>query len=872
MRSYWQWVVLGVTIILVGCGSSQIDPSADDSAEVKTRLGDSIETSMAEYLAKPRSELATLSTEEAKRVVVQDQRNRDGQLITGLVATSRVQLTPVLREARYSEAAGFSLPPYLAEGDSDPDLAMHLARYGDVDAGLKLLARDDTENQERLLALRGKQNYPLEWTRLLALRQQNAVLRLAGGDADAATELVVMHRQLRELLDPKVIQGPLGSALLSGGRNALEQAATSWRTAGRVALADDVTAALKDWGEVPTPTLAVQLGTPRNEVIRLLRSPGQGRAIVALSTPRAFDLFELPFPTESCQGVIASFDPEDRLVDILLTYKRGIAVNYPEPRVLARALEDRGVAGQDGKSGGLLRKTYKIGSVSCEVWVIAGSNFLGGLVRLGDGRPTTFSPTLTRDFGAVSLDRSFEQNRVRLAPDRSGAVVQTTHFERLAQVAGPLRSPLNLAEVRRAGDEDMTARLMLRCSAEVGEIAPFVLAPRLWAEGGPPRIGTADEKAGGGLTFTWEDFRTRHVLRLPYANDQGPEFVAEDLGTVDPKKRLAAVQATDRQERKARLTAGKPLERLPRFLENENLMLGLTRAEILAALADGMQVLKQNLPGGALSVTFTGDAPPNVPFLVRQMFVRFDADGRATELRARYADAGGGATWIQSVVGVLKRQGGAPAEMPSPWTKVWADLPARKPAAVLYRWQDDIVVMTCQRDAWGVEVTLRERNFDDELFALPPLEYLTRGPLGELALGDSREDLMKAGGDKAHRLPDGGLVVSPRGAGPYDELHVWTENDRIVRMTARHKTEVPAKAKPAQLAELLVTAWARDVRTLSWPLRQDTMSDGSLQSVGWHDERTRVRLFWQEGENSQPRIFTEWKELMPQDKPGADGP
>jgi hypothetical protein len=869
MRSFWQFVVFGLTIALVGCGSSQLDPSTGDSPDANTRLGDSIDVSMAELLGKPRNELAALSADYSQRVVIQDQRYREGQLKAGLVATSHAQVTPILREARYSEAAGFSLPPYLPEGESDPDLALHLARFGDVDAGLKLLPRDDTETKERLLALRGKQNYPLEWTRLVAIRQQNAVLRLAGGDAEAATELVVIHRQLRELLDPKVMNAPLGSALLGGGRNALEQAAVAWKIAGRVALAEDVTEALNHWGDVPAPALAVPFGAARNDVSRLLRSPGQGRAIPAQSVTRSFDLLELPFPTDSCQGVIACFNVENTLAEVLVTYKRGIAVNYPEPRDLAQVLEDRGVPGQEGKVGGMLRKNYKMGPVGCEVYVVARSNFLGGLIRISDSRPPTVTPILARDFGVLSLDRSFEQNRVRLAPDRAGAVVQSGQAERLAQVVGPIRaSSLILAEAQRAGEDDVTERIMLRCSPEVGESAPFQLALRLWAEGGPARISGVDDKNGGGLRFTWDDGRTRHILHLPYANDQGPEFIAEDLGSLPPEKRLSAVQATDRQERKARLAAGKPLERLPRYLDNEYLTLGLTRAEVMLALPQSMTVQKLNLPGGLLSVTFTGEPPQNVPYLVRQMFVRFDADGRTTELRARYADAGGGATWMQSLLGVLKKQGGAPAELPSPWSKLWADLPARKPAAVLYRWQDDRTLMTCQRDAWGVEVTLRDRGTDDEdLVALPPLEYLTRGPAGELSLGDSREDLMKAGGDKAHRLPDGALVIAPHGASPFDALYVWTENDRIVRITARHKTEAPAKAKAPQMAELLVTAWARDVRALGWPLRQDTVGDGSLQSVSWHDERTRVRLFWQESENGPARIFTEWKELMPVERP-----
>jgi hypothetical protein len=67
--------------------------------------------------------------------------------------------------------------------------------------------------------------------------------------------------------------------------------------------------------------------------------------------------------------------------------------------------------------------------------------------------------------------------------------------------------------------------------------------------------------------------------------------------------------------------------------------------------------------------------------------------------------------------------------------------------------------------------------------------------------------------------------------------------------------------QPTQLADALSAAWGRDIRSLGWPRRQDLSSADALQSLGWHDERTRVRLFWQEPDQGAPRLYTEWKEL-----------
>ena len=142
-----------------------------------------------------------------------------------------------------------SLPPYVAEGTTDSDLALHLARYGDDEAARKLVDPADAEARRRIEASGYGRNYPVEWARLAGLMLHVAQMRLAQGEPEAATELVVLHRQLGEALDAKAAAGPLGAVLLPPGRQALTQAAAAWRGSKRTALlAEDIEAALARLG------------------------------------------------------------------------------------------------------------------------------------------------------------------------------------------------------------------------------------------------------------------------------------------------------------------------------------------------------------------------------------------------------------------------------------------------------------------------------------------------------------------------------------------------------------------------------------------------------------------------------------------------
>ena len=67
-------------------------------------------------------------------------------------------------------------------------------------------------------------------------------------------------------------------------------------------------------------------------------------------------------------------------------------------------------------------------------------------------------------------------------------------------------------------------------------------------------------------------------------------------------------------------------------------------------------------------------------------------------------------------------------------------------------------------------------------------------------------------------------------------------------------------ARPADLSQAIVTAWGRDARTLGWPQRRDFFEGDALQSLGWNDDRTRVRIFWEDTSDGA-RVFTEWKPI-----------
>src|SRR5262249_18392762 len=150
-------------------------PEAAVPEEPPERLGDHISVSLGALLGKSRAELAEMADEWAARARLQEQARRERRLTSALLPEAPFPLVvPVLREAHFAPEAGFSLPPYVAEGTKDSELALHLARYGDDEAARQLAEPADAAAGRKLDACRCARNYPVEWTRLVALMLHEA--------------------------------------------------------------------------------------------------------------------------------------------------------------------------------------------------------------------------------------------------------------------------------------------------------------------------------------------------------------------------------------------------------------------------------------------------------------------------------------------------------------------------------------------------------------------------------------------------------------------------------------------------------------------------------------------------------------------------
>src|SRR5262249_5186425 len=157
-------ILLGLVLgALLGCGSSEpaptgpaqgvgSDPGRNEEADKTVEA--TLDHSPAELLAKPRAELAALADEALVALLEQERKHYEGQRLSWALPTRRLpRAVPVGRQAVYSAGAGFSLPPYLAEGAKDTDLALHLARFGDAEAAHKLVDPSDADAVRRIDAL-----------------------------------------------------------------------------------------------------------------------------------------------------------------------------------------------------------------------------------------------------------------------------------------------------------------------------------------------------------------------------------------------------------------------------------------------------------------------------------------------------------------------------------------------------------------------------------------------------------------------------------------------------------------------------------------------------------------------------------------------
>ena len=836
------WYIVGVAAVLgSGCGQSEgpAEPRGEAAFGMPDVYTSEPQRPLPEMLDRPRVVLAGLGDTWLEKVRRQQVLYRQASVRFELLPELRLPLAvPVWRQAKYSAKAGMSLPPYLADGGRDAGLALHLARFGDVEAA-RQLAGGDPDVLARLDGLRLGRNYPAEWTRLAALMLYHHEFRLAAGDAEAAHDLLKVHEEVRKALDDKAQAGPLGAALLPRGWSVLHQTAAAWKANGKEELGQQIERALSAWGQAPSLKPALTPGTARADVARLLGGTARGRALLAPSPLRALDVLGLPFPDEQAEAVVACFDPADRLTDVLVVYQSGLSEAYPRPAQLAQLLEEHTIG--EEVPGDLPGRRYRLGSAVCDVVLTPGSPFAGGLVRAG--AKAVAAPTgLPRDFGLVRLDRSFTQNRIRLAPRQSGSRIAVTDAKTLAALELPVPAAQRAkAVLQREGAEDVVAGLTVRYTQELRRRGLTQLALPLW------QVAGAGQLAGGGkdgaLALAWEDSRTRYVLHLPQTEEAAPELeVADRADGQGLRQQAERAHAWDRQERRERLDKQRPLTRLPRELEG--LRLGAPRAAVLSNLPSGEGVLKRDLADGVL-VTVLGAPQEGAPS-VRELYVHFDRVGAADGLRVRYA-AGAGSpagTFLKSLQG---RAGAA------------EEVQVGRGGSRSSSWQDDLTALVCREEAAGLDVTLWDRPRDQDGDGRRPLAYLPRGPEG-CALAMSRDELARGWGALEPAKASQPLVLTPKEGGPHDALLVWLEADRVVRVVARHRQPDEPGMAPAQAAKALAEAWGQEAAVLGWPRHQQSR-DGVGQSWANHDDRTQVRVFWQQNRGEAPRVYTEWLDL-----------
>jgi hypothetical protein len=860
---------------LAGCGDP---PPPDPLPSTPVPRPEYLDISLAELLNKPRGELASQVAIWEAKVEAQEKALRDGGLHFALLPDLRFPLIlPAFREARFSARVGISLPPYAREGTVNEEFALHLARYGDLEGAKILAASTGSEVQARMEDYRCSRNYPVEWSRLVGLLLHYSEVRLAIGDGEGAQGLIFLHHQLREILDAKAAEGPLGAALLPRGHEALIHARKACGTSLEAELGSQIDAALAQWGPMSAPLGLLRLGASRADLGRLLDCQTRER-VAAVPIGRALDLLGLPVPGDGIQGIYAFFSDAGQLTAWLISYRAREVEAYPDAAQMGQtltALSIQPVSSQ--KLAGINQAVFETAGISMQCTVIPRGLAAGALIQFQASSKSSADSSeegkLPRDFGILHLDRSFEQNRLRLAPEQQGNQVQTKKAAVLSEIVGPLDklTPTQVVLERQPAKEAVL-RIVFRYAADRGGLPSLArYAMPLWLAAGPATLDGIENDSGGAMDFVWQRGPTRYTLELPYSADLPVELIVENT----PHAPAGAVGGGpgdfDEAERKTRLAQGHPLVRLPRQLEN--VQLGQTRDEALPALPHGQSIVKQPFPDG-MSVTFTADPAPTAVSQVRQLLLRFGADSKLVEIRARCVPGPAAPdNWTRSVVDSWKKTCGAPRKDPSTWTRIWGDLPSLKTAPLQNVWRDDITRLTVEGTAGTLDVTLRDCPAEHALgIPLAPLNYLPRGP-ERCPLGTDRQDLLKSWKvDRPIKANGVDLVLHPGQDSPYDALLVWFQGDRVQQVQARHRLtgKRPPAASPMEAA--LTSAWGKELGKWSWPCRRDLAPDRTVQSMGWNDERTRIRLYWQESEEGAARVFTEWRDLADLDKAVAAKP
>ena len=828
---------LAVAMLVCGCGKGKISEPEEKPTPKPLAV--------AELLKKSRAELAALEKECADKIALEV---KDFDETPGATEKEVIRFplaTPIWQDAAYSQQAGMTLPRYLRPGTRDNALAWHLARHGDLDAAKRLADPGEADSLTALHRSLYERNYPVEWTRLLARKMQLAQLTLRRGGEDAAGQIISLHRELVQFLDARARRAPLGSTLLGLGRRALREGTAALKGEKAAARVKADQEALASWGELPGLAPALLPGISRPLVERLWGCKSEGPVLVAKDIVRALDSSALPLPSAGVQAILACFGPDDKLREVAVLYRARLNLALPRTADLAHHLEEHSLpVTEQEEFAGLRRAVYTLGSQRLEVVLSLTNGRLGGIVRLRGADAADAAPGLRRDFGSAHLDAAFEDNRLRCAPKQLGDVLTFSGEKALAGLRLPLAGFRPVESVLERGKgSPRTRRLLVRGEADTS-VARCLASPLIGARGFGTIVGE-DGSEGRLLAFVWQDGRTRYALRLPNAAQAPCEF---DALSLEPGESGGTPKGVDDLRRK-RLAAGKPWKPLPRALLS-SVRLGMTRADAEQALPRAEKV------AFGLRQTFTPRQFSAPSFVPRQLIVRFAAD-RVAEVRLLLVEKTGGNS---SLFASLQEKYGVTQTLPARWTSAWRGVIDQAESASLHFWHDDLTLMTYERLNGVAEWVLRDRPAEQESgIALERLTFCPRG-VESCRLGATRANLLKDWKGNTAKDTSGEVVtLFPPGESRFDAVLVWFKDDRAVRIVARHKAPKGSELRPGQMAKALNTAWGEILSTVGWWSARGSR-DGSTTFLGWLDDRTRMRLFWNDDDGS-PRVFSEWVDV-----------
>src|SRR5262249_34334489 len=157
------------------------------------------------------------------------------------------------------------------------------------------------------------------------------------------------------------------------------------------------------------------------------------------------------------------------------------------------------------------------------------------------------------------------------------------------------------------------------------------------------------------------------------------------------------------------------------------------------------------------------------------------------------------------------------------------------PAPALYRWRDDVTVLTFQADAFGAELVVRNCPRDHPDGApLPPLEYLDRG-IRNCTLGDAKDAVLRKWGvAKPQKGDDGAVLLPPGRDSAFEAVEAWFDmNNQLQRIRAHHRLAGDGSASEERLGTEVKKAWDQQFKRLGWPRRPDYTPQQVLQGLGW---------------------------------------